>query len=844
MAASWIDRTLARRIAALVAVLLLLAIGVQSALSYHQVRQVLRQAAEERFRGIARQWETVLARPITDAAARLERLATDPKVVAALAPGARDRERSELKALLQQVLPAGRNAIALLDSDGVAVVEAGAPNRPPWTGPPPDAIRDGPRVTPYGRLSDSVLYVDVRIPVLAGRRQVGTLVQRNPTVLSKSAPATLAGLFGGSISLLVGSPGSKLWHDLGTVRTAPPPAALRPDTLAQFSWEGTEYLGLARAVSGTGLVVLVQSPVRAVMAPSHVYLWRAGLVAGLTILLGGIGAVLIGRWLNRPLAQMSEVAAAIAAGDEARRADQNAPGELGRLAHSFNAMVEQVTRSEARYRILAENARDIVALQSPEGRILYVSPSCTTLGYQPEEVLGLPVDSLLHPEDLEQVRRARAEALRDDGSASATCTYRLRRKDGEWTWLEVLYRRTELPDGSGHGLLCAARDITQRKRLEEQFLQAQKLEAIGRLAGGVAHDFNNLLTAIVGGADAAQESLPPNHSVQPYLEEIHLASRRAAALTRQLLTFARHEVIQVQPLDLNAVLRDLDPLIRRVIGEDVQMITKTADPLPTVRADEGQVGQVLLNLVVNARDAMPTGGRLTIETRAVELDAEYAKGHSGVIPGKYVLLAVTDTGSGIAPDVAAHLFEPFFTTKPVGRGTGLGLATCFGIVTAAGGHLWYYSEQGIGTTFKVYLPQVEGVVAPSTKAAADADPRGSESVLVVEDEPGVRRVTVRMLQSMGYRVHEAHSGRAALGMIGDAAALDLVVTDMVMPEMSGSEMVATLRATKPDVRVLFLSGYAEEALAHNGRLDAGLHFLQKPFSRAELARAVRSALSS
>jgi PAS domain S-box-containing protein len=830
--------------AVLVTALLLVAAGAQSALSYVQLRQVLLQAAEVRLRGLARQWESVLGKPMLDASARLTRLASDTTLTAALARGASPSARAGVLASLQSfVALERRGAVALIDAAGRPVAEAGPAGQPAWFGTP--AAAHGARVAPYARLNDSTFYYDLRVPVQRAGTLAGTLVLRTRTPLAKATPATLGALLGESTRLVIGSPATGVWMDLGEFLPALPLAALRADTLSRFMWEGETQVGVARAFSGTTHLLVVLAPQAAVMAPAQVFLRRAILVALLTLLVGGIGAVFLGRWLNRPLEQVTAVAAAITSGEHSRRADELAPGEVGPLARSFNAMVDQVTQSEARYRLLAENARDIVSLQDASGKLLYVSPSTETLlGYRPESLLGDSVVSLVHPEDLERRENARLEVLREGGAGAASCTYRVRRSNGKWAWIEVLYRRTLLPKGQSYGILSAARDITERKCLEEQFLQAQKLEAVGRLAGGVAHDFNNLLTAIVGSVDAAQEQLPKEHPAQQHLTEIDLVSRRAAGLTRQLLSFSRHQVVNVEVLDLNAVLQGLDSLLRRVIGEDVQLVTKTADRLPPVRADEGQLGQVLLNLVVNARDAMPTGGRLTIETQAVELDAEYARAHDGVVPGRYVLLAVTDTGTGIPAEVTAHLFEPFFTTKPVGRGTGLGLATCFGIVAAAGGHLWYYTEPGIGTTFKVYLPQVVDEAVAVAAPVAQADPGGTETVLVVEDEPAVRRVTLRMLQSMGYSVIEAHNGAAALQTISEASApVDLVVTDMVMPEMSGAEMVSTLHLTQPNLRVLFLSGYAEEALSHNGRLEVGLHFLQKPFSRADLARAVRKALS-
>jgi CheY-like chemotaxis protein len=302
-------------------------------------------------------------------------------------------------------------------------------------------------------------------------------------------------------------------------------------------------------------------------------------------------------------------------------------------------------------------------------------------------------------------------------------------------------------------------------------------------------------------------------------------------------------VVQPVLLDLNVVLVDLDRLLRRVIGEDIELLTNVTDGLPPVRIDQGQIGQVLMNLAVNARDAMPDGGRLTIETRAVELDSEYARTHPNVVPGPYVLLAVTDTGTGIPPEVAAHLFEPFFTTKEVGRGTGLGLATCFGIVTDAGGHIWYYTEPGAGTTFKVYLPQASGLAHEAVPVKPAGEETGTETLLVVEDDEAVRIPTVRMLRSMGYSVLEATNGGQALAMVADTSArVDLVVTDMIMPEMGGVEMMEHFHRLHPRLRVLFLSGYTQDALTANGTILPAVHFLQKPFTRGELSRAVRQAV--
>jgi two-component system cell cycle sensor histidine kinase/response regulator CckA len=399
--------------------------------------------------------------------------------------------------------------------------------------------------------------------------------------------------------------------------------------------------------------------------------------------------------------------------------------------------------------------------------------------------------------------------------------------------------------GEPPGILASTRDITARKRLEEQMQQSQKLEAVGRLAGGIAHDFNNLLTAILGEVDVANGELPDGHPAREALEGVSFAVERAAALTAQLLIFSRHQVTQPRLLDLNAVLLTLDRMLRRVIGENVELVTRLAKDLPTVRADEAQIGQVVLNLAVNARDAMPNGGTLTIETQRVRLDEDYVRTHAGVIPGEYALIAITDTGSGMTPEVAAHIFEPFFTSKAVGKGTGLGLATCHGIVAEAGGHLWFYTEPGLGTTFKAYLPTIAGELAPTREAAPAKELRGAETILLVEDEPSVRVVTSRMLRSLGYTILEAAHGEAGLALASTTQQpLHLVISDIVMPHMGGRELVARLREEQPGLRALFISGYAEDAITRNGPLEGDVVFLQKPFTRPALARAVREALES
>src|SRR6266568_2328054 len=393
------------------------------------------------------------------------------------------------------------------------------------------------------------------------------------------------------------------------------------------------------------------------------------------------------------------------------------------------------------------------------------------------------------------------------------------------------------------------RDITDLKRLEDQLRQARKMEAVGRLAGGVAHDFNNLLTAILGSVELLLRELEPASPLRQDAAEIKKAGERAAALTRQLLAYSRRQVLNPEVLDLNRVVADMDRMLRRLIGEDVDLVTRPAPDLGAVRADRGQIEQVLVNLVLNARDAMPQGGKLTIETANVELDPGYVETHEGARAGAYALLAVSDTGSGMDAETTAHLFEPFFTTKEVGKGTGLGLATVYGIVKQSEGYITAYSEPGHGTTFKIYLPRAAAPGAASPPPPAPPAPqckataRGSETILVVEDEEAVRSLSRRALEASGYTVLAAADGPDAVRLLERyGGPIHLVLTDVIMPGMNGRELAQRLVQRRPGLRVLYMSGYPGDAIVHRGALEPGTAFLQKPFMPEDLARKVREVL--
>jgi PAS domain S-box-containing protein len=502
---------------------------------------------------------------------------------------------------------------------------------------------------------------------------------------------------------------------------------------------------------------------------------------------------------------------------------------------------EQLRRSEEQYRTLVDGAKDIIFALSREGALTTLNPAFEEItGFRRDDWRGRPFVELLHPDDGPRALTLIQGVLREGPRPAVQLRVRTARGDYRVGELHT----NELRKGEDvAGILGIVRDITERVNLEEQFRQAQKMESIGRLAGGVAHDFNNLLTVILGFASMAKDGLPEHDPARADLSEVEIACHKASALTRQLLAFARRQVTEPRALDLNAVTLSMDKMMRRLIGEDVELVTVFGKDLWTVWADLGQIQQVLVNLAVNARDAMPDGGKLTIETLNVTLDAAYTARHAGVAPGEYVMLAVSDTGHGITPEIQEHIFEPFFTTKSTGHGTGLGLATCYGIVQQAGGAIDVYSEQGGGATFKIYLPRAQAAAEPVKLKGADSTPIGSETILLVEDDEKVRSIAVRSLRDYGYRVTEASNGEEALQLPGDCLGeIDLLVTDVVMPQMGGRELAERMHAVRPNLKVLYTSGYTENGIVHHGVLDRGVAFLSKPYDAAALARKVREVL--
>lgn len=527
-----------------------------------------------------------------------------------------------------------------------------------------------------------------------------------------------------------------------------------------------------------------------------------------------------------------------------------ANGVTACIGHDISARKEAEQArvdAENKYRTLVEQVAAIsyIAELGIHGQWLYVSPQIEAIaGYSQDEWMANSRDWTRHipQEDHSVIEAAEAASLRGERFQAE---YRIVRKDGTVIW--VSDTAVVVSGSYSHpvmeGIIV---DITDRKLLENQLQQSRRMEAVGRLAGGIAHDFNNLLTIIKGYAELALQRTGIQPELRADVQQIENAAERASMLIRQLLAFSRRQVLQPKVLDLNAIVLGLDKLLGRLLGEHIEMVTLCGPDVGHVKADPAQIEQVIMNLVVNARDAMPKGGRLTVETANVDLDSTYARDHITVKPGSYVMLAVSDSGTGMSPETVAHIFEPFYTTKESGQGTGLGLSTVYGIVKQSGGYIWVYSEPGKGTTFKVYLPRVaEQMETKPEPVEIRAGGKGSETILLVEDEEAVRELASRILSAKGYSVVAAKSTKEAEQYSEKyAGKIDLLLTDIIMPGTSGRDLARRIIARHPRTRVLYMSGYTDNVLAQGGVLEAGLSFLQKPFTPGALVQKVRDVLDS
>ncbi len=634
-----------------------------------------------------------------------------------------------------------------------------------------------------------------------------------------------------------------------------------------LNYAGVPVIGVYRWLDDRELALLAEMHQDKAFAPARrlaLTICLVGLVSAGALV---VGVYLLARQIARPILAITDTATQVAAGDLTPTAPVLTEDEVGVLARTFNQMTEQLQalyanleekvaqhrKAEDALRVSEQNYRTVVegSLQGitiyQDNRIVFINRAMIEImGYTLDELLALSPEEVLdlvHPEDRKIAIERVQDYLTGKGDAPVQNQYRVVRKDGTLRWLETFTSIIEY--GGKAAFLLSAIDITERRQLEKQLRQSQKIEAIGRLAGGVAHDFNNILTVIIGNSELILSDSNLNNRLRKDVEQIKKVGNRAAALTHQLLAFSRQQILQPQVLNLNGAVANTEKMLRRLIGEDIDLVTTLEPKLGQVKADPGQIEQVIINLAINARDAMPQGGRLIIKTANTYLDEISARQRVGVETGPYVMLAVSDTGNGIDAETQSRIFEPFFTTKEQGKGTGLGLATVNGIIDQSGGHIRIHSQPGQGATFKVYLPQIKGMVDSVQLAQVSTETlQGSETILLVEDEDEVRDLAHRVLLKQGYTVLDARQGAEALQICQrHPGPIHLLITDVVMPEgMSGRELAERLASLRPKTKALYMSGYTDNVIVHYGVLDSDIAFLQKPFTPNTLIDKVHEML--
>ncbi len=860
----WRFHSLAWWLPAAISVLVAAVLSVVVWAAYREVDRTLSNAASERSRATAGQVANLFEGLMRPMVARVRLAGTEPALRAFLAdPSSANRAAAD--AVIAQI-NTGSTArhIALWDAAGARVISVAEPGRADNDGPAsvpesttvPDEGLSPLVATEGGAYLDLVAVVSDVFPRLD---RMGALSLR--IALSINPPGLIGQLVGQDAIIKLGNRDGSVWVDLKDLSVAPPPPIdLTSVGPARYDGAGGPHLGALAEIRDTPWLAWVEFPRETVVAPARQFLRRMLWFGALAALLVALLVRFVTARVTAPLARMTDATEAIAAGDYSRRVDTGRRDEIGRLGRAFDRMAEHVaqdiTHRETVAHVLQEN-EDRMRFTLRAARVgtwqmdmesLEVTFSETMAPLFGLETTKLPlardgVLALIHPDD-----QAVVAGCMERGAVDRTeheIRFRAMQPDGSYKW--ALGRSRLLADASGAlRILGVCFDISEQRLLEEQLRQSQKMEAIGQLAGGIAHDFNNLLTAILGFGNFVLEDLGPDDPRRGHVEEILKAGHRAADLTAQLLAFSRKQLLQPTVVDVNVTVTESMKLLGRLIGEHIQMETVLTDGIGRVRADPVQLQQIVMNLAINARDAMPEGGRLTIETANIELDQSYGTQHYAVTPGSYVMLAVTDTVVGMSDEVRGRMFEPFFTTKARGQGTGLGLATVYGAVKQAGGYIWVYSEPGRGSTFKVYLPRLpadataEAVLASPAPAVA-----GSELLLLVEDEEAVRTLTRMILTRIGYRVIEAANSDEAEARHREASGgVALLVTDVVLPGSSGPELFQRLAARDPQLKVLYMSGYTDDAVFRTGRLQRGVAFVQKPFTAAGIRKKVREVLDA
>ncbi|HEY4319917.1 MAG TPA: response regulator [Gemmatimonadales bacterium] len=840
----------------LVCGVLVVTIAVLSGGAYFQVRKSIEYAADGRIHAVTNQMVDLLKTQVHQAERQVEAVGALPDVRDALnhpatGPG-------QLAAFAHDKLARDSTllAVELWDSSGRRIAMAGRAASATARLTSEDLLaavvnRDSGTVGRFQAIGDTVV-VPAIAPVRDSGRRIGYVVLWQRISSRPRARDQIRRLIGSDGVLYIGSvPGA--WTDQAAMAAPPPVDLTRRSGTMHYVRDGAgPRLAEATNVPGTSWWVLVEFPMATVLAPAHGFLASFIAVSLAVLLFGLVLAWRFSRRLTLPLAELTRAVDAIGS-EAASPVAIRAHDELGRLATAFGRMrnrideeVQRRTLSEEEWRLLFEDNphpmwvhdRDTLAL-------LRVNEAMVRqYGYSRDEFTGMTLLALRAPAAIAMPGMAATDVDTDEVTLLQHCS-----KDGALIVMEARGRPVAIPGRQAR--LVAATDVTARlaaestrTALEDQLRQSQKMEAIGRLAGGIAHDFNNLLTVISAYSELLVQA-PLDHDQHRYAAEIGDAATRASALTRQLLTFSRKQVVQHQVLDAGRIITGLQPMLSRLLFENIELETRVPAMPALITADTSQVEQIIVNLAVNASDAMPDGGALSIEVVAVELDAAYQQSHGDVAAGRYIMLAVSDAGIGMDQATREKIFEPFFTTKAVGRGTGLGLATVYGIVKELGGHIWVYSELGHGTTFKVYLPEATANAAPvaATQAAVPVAASGGETVLLVEDDDAVRRATRKMLERTGYSVLEAADGKAGLAVAAQhRQRIDLVVTDLMMPGMDGHAFAQALQADYPDLQVIFTSGYTDDAVVRRGLIDSSQTFLQKPFTIRDITGVIRSVL--
>jgi PAS domain S-box-containing protein len=836
----------------LLGALLVVVIAALCSAAFVAVRRNTEQAAAGRLREVTGQLAGLLGQQSEGLRRRVAIAADRPEIAAFL----RSRAGAPAQTIDSTFLAAATNdsqlvAVQLLAPNGALLHSVGPlaeyladrPHRSELPGQ--DGRTDSTAVGHLVAKADTILFPSIGLVAAAGERLGYYVVWRRNSSNPRSS-SVISNLIGSDSRFYIGSPDGAWMDEAGATPGPALPArdSADPDAILRYDRPGNgTVLATEMAIAGTPWEVVVEFPADVVYAPANRFLGRIVLIGGVLLLLGLAGAWVVSRHLVAPLTRLTKATMAFGHGVRGTRVPADGEGEIGRLAEAFNRMAEHVDTeaaaresSEAQWRLLFDqNPRPMWVTDRATERFLAVNEAALELyGLTRAEFLAGTVADLRHPEP----------PMIGSGDKGTGVTPFERHRTKERGTIEVEVTRHALTFAGQPAELALAQNITARKMQELQARQAQKMEAVGRLAGGVAHDFNNLLAVIVPYAQLMREETPDGTRNAGDLDHIIQAAERGRALTRQLLTFSRQHVVQAATLDPSQAIRELDGLLRRLLGEDVELVTRLEAGRVHIRIDPGQFEQILINLAVNARDAMPQGGTLVVTTNDWSVDRESLGFHALKGEGRYIVLTVTDTGVGMDTETVGRIFEPFFTTKAPGKGTGIGLATVYGIVTQGGGQIVVYSEPGSGTTFRVYFPVVaeESGVAPKS-ARSMASLRGSETILLVEDDAAVRSAAVGVLERSGYKVLVATDPEDAQELAArHRSSIALVISDVVMPRMSGPTLLVALRRHRPDLKVLLISGYAGEALSARGEIAEDIPFLEKPFTVTGLLAKVRDVL--